>query len=329
MDGEYVIYGGSISLFTRKLEAAMRFYRAPHRMESKTEEAGERSQSHQVPVLRTPENWMIADTTPLISLLDSRFPRRALFPRGPLGVLAHVVEEVLDEWFARTMVHYRWHYEENTRAVVSEILGREVAIDEARSFPLAQWGPRACRATGTESVHQQEAVEREYFALLGALELQLESSRYALGGRPTAVDAILLGGLRAHTNRDPIPDLSSFPRVVAWDEQDADRWDGSGVLAAFPESTPFAAHVLEVGREQYAAFVLANAKALAAGEKAFVISTYGEEVSYLARPYPEQSRGMVQARIRDHLDAAERSEVGTWLEEQGLAACFMPASGSV
>ena len=41
MDGEYVIYGGSISLFTRKLEAAMRFYRAPHRMETKTEEAGD------------------------------------------------------------------------------------------------------------------------------------------------------------------------------------------------------------------------------------------------------------------------------------------------
>ena len=36
MDPEYVIYGAPISLFTRKLEAAFRFYGAPFRMEQKT-----------------------------------------------------------------------------------------------------------------------------------------------------------------------------------------------------------------------------------------------------------------------------------------------------
>ena len=35
MEREYVVYGAPISLFTRKLEAAMRFYDAPFRMESK------------------------------------------------------------------------------------------------------------------------------------------------------------------------------------------------------------------------------------------------------------------------------------------------------
>ena len=324
MADEYVIYGGSISLFTRKLEAAMRFYEAPYRIEPKTEEAGSRSQTHQVPVLRTPENWMIADTTPLIELLDGRFPRRRLFPPGPLGVLVHVVEEVLDEWFARTMVHFRWHYEQNTQTVVSEILGREVSLGEAREFPLAKWGPRACRATGTESLHQQEAVEREYFELLDALESQLGATRYALGDRPTAVDTILLGGLRAHTNNDPIPDLSGVPKVVAWDERDADRWDGGGTLLPFPKSTPLAEHVLKVAREQYLPFVLGNAQALTAGEKAFTIETYGEKVSYLARPYPEHSRRLIHARIRNQLDDADRVAVADWLEGHGLARCFMP-----
>ncbi len=324
MAGEYVIYGGSISLFTRKLEAAMRFYRAQHRIEPKTEEVGSRSQTHQVPVLKTPENWMIADTTPLIGLLDSRFPGRRLFPAGPLGVLVHVVEEVLDEWFARTMVHFRWHYEENIQAVVSELLGREVSLADARELPIAKWGPRACRATGTESPHQQKAVEREYFDLLDVLESQLGSTRYALGDRPTAVDTILLGGLRAHTNNDPVPDLSGVPKVVAWDERDADRWDGGGTLLPFPESTPLAEHVLKVGREQYRPFLLANAEALAAGEKAFTIETYGEKVSYLARPYPEHSRQLIHARIRDHLDDAERVAVADWLERHGLARSFLP-----
>lgn len=325
---DYVIYGAPISLFTRKLEAAMRFYGAPHTLAPKqprvADEIATRAGTHQVPVLHTPDDWMIADTTPLLDLLDARFPARRLFPVGPLGVLVHVVEEILDEWFGRTMVHYRWHYEENTRHVVSAVLGRDVSVEEAREFPLAQWGPRACRATGTESEHQQRAVEREYLAMLDALERQLGATRYALGDRPTAVDAILLGGLRAHTNSDPIPDLSAYGRVQAWDARDADAWMGDGGLAAFPASTPFAQHVLAIGREQYAKFVLGNARALAEGAKAFVVETWGEDTSYLARPYPERSRRMILARIRDRLDESERRLVVAWLETQGLAACFAP-----
>ena len=328
MDREYVVYGGGISLFTRKLEAALRFYGAPFRIEAKDESVREeletRARTHQVPVLRTPWNWIIADTTPIIALLDGLLSARRLVPAGPLGVLVHVVEEVLDEWVARVMVHFRWHYEENTRHIVGMFLGREVSADEAREFPLARWGPRACRATGTETKHQREGAEREYFALLSALETQLQSTRYALGDRPTAADCMLLGGLRAHTNHDPIPDLSAWPRVLAWDASEADPWDGSGALAPFADSTPFAAHVLALARDPYAPFALANAKALAAGDKSFVVETYGEETSYLARPYPEQSRQMVLDRIRHSLDDEERKAVAAWLEGQGLSACFMP-----
>ena len=328
MHDDYRVYGIARSLFTRKLEAALGFYAAEFQTLPKTPENSQeieaRVQTHQIPVLHTPENWMIADTTPILDLLDARFPARRLFPVGALGVLVHVVEEILDEWLARTMVHYRWHYPENTRAVVSEFLGREVSDDEAREFPAARWGPRACRATGTESQHQREQVEREYLAVLEALEAQLGSTRYALGDRPCAVDTILLGGLRAHTNADPYPDLSGYARVIAWDESNADRWDGDGELASFPDSTPFASHVLQLGRECYADFLLGNAQAIEDGQKAFVVKTYGEPVSYLCRPYPEQSRRLLQARIRDRLDAAERQRVGAWLEAHDLARCFMP-----
>jgi glutathione S-transferase len=325
---EYILYGPPISLFTRKLEAALRFYAAPFRVEPKDAENGpeleSRSGSHQVPVLRTTENWMLADTTPILGLLDARFPARRMFPLGPQGVLVHVVEEILDEWFARVMVHYRWHYPENTRHTIGVITGKELSLEDAQSHPLAKWGPRACRATGTQSEHQQRAAEKEYLGLLDALEAQLARSRYALGDRPTAADAILLGGLRAHTNADPIPDLSKVPRVTAWDESGADPWDGEGEVAAFPESTPFASHVLELGRDHYAPFLLGNARALEAGDKAFVIETPGEEVSYLTRSDPEQSRRMIRDRIANQLDAAERGATTAWLVDVGLAECFAP-----
>jgi glutathione S-transferase len=275
-------------------------------------------------VLHTPENWMIADTTPILDLLDGRVPARRLFPTGPLGVLVHILEEVLDEWLARVMVHFRWHYAENTRHIVGHALGREVTLEEASEFPLAKWGPRACRATGTELEFHQQAAEQEYFDLLSALETQLGETSFALGNRPTAVDTILLGGLRAHTNADPLPDLGAYPRCTAWDGGAADLWKGDGEIAPFPGSTPFASHVLELARNQYAPFLLGNAKALATSQKAFSVETHGQSASYLARVYPEQSRQMVKDRIRLRLDPDERSQVEDWLEATGLSAAFLP-----
>ena len=326
---EYVLYGGKLSYFSRKLEAALRFYGAPFRFEGKAPELREmiesRSGTHQVPVLLTPENWMIADTTPLLALLDSRYPLRRLVPTGPLGVLVHVVEEVLDEWLARVMVHYRWHYDESTRHALSAMTGREFGLEEARDSQIANWGRRACRATGTESEHQQKRAEEEYRDILSALEAQLERTPYALGDRPCAVDAVLLGGLRAHIDEDPTPRamLQAFPGVIDWCEYVADGWDGGGELAAFPDGTEFARHVLELAASAYKPFVLGTARALARGDKAFVATTYGEDVSYLARAYPEQSRQLVLERIQNQLTDAERADVTRWLEELGLADCFL------
>ncbi len=320
MPESYVIYGGELSLFTRKLEAAMIFYGAPFEMAAKASNDPElietRSGTHQVPVLLTPENWMIADTTPLMMMLDARFPDRQMFPEGELGLLVHVLEEFFDEWVARVMVHYRWHYPESARFAALKMSGG----NEAAAERVLSWGPRACRATGTDSEHQQREVEAEYVRILEAAESQLRDTAFLLGGRPTALDCIVLGGLRAHTNMDPDPKkvTAGFPTVVEWAERRADTWDGSGSLAAFPESTAFAQHVLSEMAGTYGPYVLGNADAQAAGAKAFHVETYGEDVSYLSRPYPERSRHMVIERIAG-LDSAD---VRTWLADHNLTKVF-------
>jgi hypothetical protein len=206
--------------------------------------------------------------------------------------------------------------------VISALTGAEISIDEARSHRLAGWGLRACRATGTEFEAQQVAAEREYMDILAALEMQLRSTAYALGDRPSAVDAIILGGLWGHTNRDPSPDLADFPRVLTWssaNDQPSPEW---GNLPDFPDTTRFGDHMLALARSCYAPYILANAKALKDGAKAFVCDTYGEEVSYLCRPYPERSRQMIRHRVRHQLSADERKQAQIWLEHYGLAECF-------
>ena len=325
MNSDYVVYGGELSYFTRKLEAALLFYGADYQRCAKDahnrEEIEYRSGTHQVPVLLTPENWMIGDTTPLLQLLDSRFPERRMFPTGPTGVLVHMLEEYFDEWIARTMVHYRWHYPRS-----AEFASLRMAAGDAEAAArVRDWGPRACRATGTASEHQQQAAEAEYERILDAMERQLSESLYMLGDRPTAVDCVLLGGLRAHTNMDPDPKetVARYPRVVQWCENDADAWSGAGQLAPFTQPTAFAAFVLEEMAATYQPYVLRNRDARQAGAKAFNVEIFGETVSYLSRPYPEHSRQMVINRITNELSEIETQQVTEWLHRVKLHTCFL------
>ncbi len=331
--GHYVLYGWRWSYFTRKLDAALRFYGASFTFARKTPENAEelrvRGGTHQIPVLHTPENWMLADTTPILGVLDARFPGRALFPEGAHGLLVHALEEYFDEWIARTSVHWRWAYEENHAPLSLDATGG----DEAAAAQLRDWGGRVCRATGVSSPAQQAAAEAEYLRLMDAAAAQLAETRYLLGDRPTALDCIVLGGLRAHFLHDPAPRRvlrPRYPRVLAWagdeepgheQEGEADAWDGSGELAPLPESTPFARRVLGEMATTYAAFARANAQARAEKQKAFVIPMYGEDVSYLARGYVERSRQMVGRRLAA-LDPTERSRADALLSAHGLAGVF-------
>ena len=328
MTQHYTLYGSEFSLFTMKLDAALRFYGADYRLKRKTPDIAQniesRSGTHQVPVLLTPENWMLGDTTPILQLLDGRFPGREMFPggsgegRAALGILTQIVEEYFDEWVARTMVHYRWHYEESAVFASRAMTGG----DASAAALIRAWGPRACRATGTDSKHQQEQAEAEYMRIMQAIESQLQSTPYLLGSRPSAVDCIVLGGLRAHTNKDPDPKraIAKYEAVIQWSEKTADQWDGQGEWTAFPESTPFVNFVLGEMRNTYAPFILGNAAAYDAKAKAFHTEIYGEDVSYLCRAYPETSRRMIRDKIDNESD--EKGQIRAWLREQELDACF-------
>ena len=64
-----------------------------------------RSGTHQIPVLITPENWCIADSTPMLTLLDARLPHPRYYPAGIVGALTAVLEEYFDEWSGKEERH--------------------------------------------------------------------------------------------------------------------------------------------------------------------------------------------------------------------------------
>jgi glutathione S-transferase len=265
---------------------------------------------------------MLADTTAIFSVLDGLYPSRRMLPSGVNGLLVHVIEEIFDEWISRVMVHYRWHFSESA-AFASMLIGNG---DEQIANTIRIWGPKACRATGTELPEHQLAAEKEYKALLAAMELQLTKTPYLVGGTPTAVDCAALGGLYAHILSDPDPAkvAAGYPRVVEWADSHADNEKG---LAQFDsksiELTGFAVHVLEIIGPEYKKFVIANREALQRKEKSFTVDTYGTDCSYLTRPYPEQSRQMVNHRIKHQLSAVEKKAALDLFEQFDLMECFL------
>ena len=329
--GAYKVFGMDHSYFSRKLQAAMGWYGLPFEFVAKTmalapdieREAGTR----QIPVLLTPDGEHLADTTPVMRMLDERVPDRRMFPDGALGVLVHVVEEWFDEWIARTALHYRWNYPESAK-VASAGMGEQAApgVDPAMQAMvgggIAKWGAKACRAVGVSEEHQQEAAEAEFNRILAAADAQLSQSKFLLGDRPCAVDAVVLGGLRAHFDMDPDPRkvVDEYPAVRQWLDAGT-AWDGTGDLAPFPESTPFARFVLDEFRGAYKTVLLANAEGVAAEQKAFIATLGDHDVSFRTRPYPIQSRQMVCDRIAA-LDDPTRTRVTAWLADHELDACF-------
>ena len=69
-------------------------------------------------------------------------------------------------------------------------------------------------------------------------------------------------------------------------------------------------------------------RAYAAGEKAAVVRAYGEEVSYLFRPYTVKSRQMLKEKLAVHLarscTAAERAEFRTIMGKYRLDQLYLP-----
>ena len=85
--GDYQLIGSEMSFFTRKLEAQLRCQQIPWRYLLKTEqrkaELEAKAGTHFIPLLMTPEKWLIHDTIAIGPMLNERFSERAVIPETP------------------------------------------------------------------------------------------------------------------------------------------------------------------------------------------------------------------------------------------------------
>ena len=139
--GEYQLVGSEMSFFTRKLEAQLRFQQVPWRYLFKTEERKAeleaRAGTHFIPLLVTPDKWLIHDTIAIGPMLSERYRERAAIPTTPLQrACCFILEDAFNHWLGRACVHSRWCYPDNV-SWVGPRFGANLMLDRSINIPFS------------------------------------------------------------------------------------------------------------------------------------------------------------------------------------------------
>ena len=207
----YRLYGAAISLYTGKVRAYLRYRNIPFVEESGSPEIFERVGFRMIPVVHTPDDELIQDTTVIIDYFEDQFAQAGLagpsvYPTGPAQRLIALLFEVYgDEWLVIPAMHYRWTYnldfilEEFGKTLVPDASAEEQrAVGEKISAPFR--GSLPILGINQDTV---AGIESDYERLLLHLNEHFENHRYLLGSRPSIGDYGLMGPLYAHNYRDP------------------------------------------------------------------------------------------------------------------------------
>src|SRR5690554_2081096 len=180
-----------------------------------------------IPVLMTPDDQVIQDSTEIIDHLEHHFPNRSVYPAGPCQRLVALLLEIYDdEWLVNLAMLYRWKIEENREFAIQEF-GRTrlpgASAKEQYAAGLEASGPfaGALPRLGITD-HSRAAIEQSYLSLLDELNIHFSDHDYLLGDKPCIGDYGLIGPLYAHLYRDPASGRlmrDHAPHVASWVER--------------------------------------------------------------------------------------------------------------
>jgi glutathione S-transferase len=222
--GDYGLVGIELSMFSRKLEAQLRFQKIPwywhFKTQERTPEVEARIGTHFIPALKTPDKWTIHDTIALGPFLNDRFHAIPVIPPSPLQrACCFILEDIFNHWLGRVCVHTRWCYPENVAWVgprfgANTLLNRSIdapftAQELADLAPIgdmmyAGFGKNVCEYNGV-GPEQEKSVKADFTAMLNSLEAHFAVNDFLLGPRPCIADFALAGACKAHFVTDPLP----------------------------------------------------------------------------------------------------------------------------
>jgi glutathione S-transferase len=184
-----------------------------------------------IPVLISPDDETLQDTSDILDALERRFPKPALYPATPVQRVAALLLEVYaDEFLVLPAMHYRWSFPESEAQARRDFA--EWNGDPAAANRFADRMNGSIRALGVLP-ESAPAIEAHLHELLDVLSAHFAAQPFVLGTRPSLADCALMGPLHAHLLLDAVPGRllrASAPRVCEWIER---MNGGEGAYGAF------------------------------------------------------------------------------------------------
>lgn len=206
----YQIYGGPGSPYSHKIRAVFRYRRIPHTWQvPRGGFAGggalggraantplQEARKNVVPVVRYPDGAYKADSTPIMVELEKLHAERSIVPPNPgIAFLAHLIEDMADEYLPIPMFYFRWT-DDAEWCARRQMVGWSGGIDDksldaiANAFLARQRGQLGARAA-----MPREQVLDNYGRFLAAMETQLKRAFFLFGTRPSFAEFGLYGQL--------------------------------------------------------------------------------------------------------------------------------------
>jgi len=289
--GNYTLIGQELSMFTRKLEAQLRYQNIPHCWQLRTNENSEairtRAGTRFIPALATPDGWVINDTISIGPLLNDRFCESPVIPSRPTQRSAcFILEDFHNHWLARHALHSRWCYPANVvitgqRFGANLLLGKSIdddltdaeqaTIKDFGEVMLTSFGAAACEVQGA-GPDKATAIQTDFGRLIALFSEHFKQHNFLLGDRACLADFALVGPFKGHFLIDPEPRGWLGKQVSIFDDYVDRVWSGASVNAEWLEDDQLPATllpILDYARRHYQAFAHQSIAAAGRGEKTF------------------------------------------------------------
>ena len=315
MTALYRIFGSEMSPYSVKVRSYFRYKQLPHRwIVRNATNAAEFSKYAKIPVIPlvvTPDDKGLQDSTPLMEQVEAANPSPAIQPADPaLAFVSALIEEFADEWANKWMFHYRWARDVDQIASAGRIaLSIAPAMDEAAWRDAA--GKIRERMTGRVwfvGSNEQNApfIEATLHAVLPQLDAHLAARPYLLGGRPSLADFGLWGQFYCMWT-DPTtgaliearaPNLLAWIHRMLWPRAEGD----------FENWTSLAPTLAPILRDNVGALFLpwsvANAAAIASEAEDFTVRLGVHDWTQKPQKYHAKSLAVLRAKYAGITDKA-------------------------
>jgi glutathione S-transferase len=328
MTSEYRVHGVEISPYSVKVRSYFRYKGIPHRWVPRNQDAEGEYQKYVklplVPLVVTPDDEGIQDSTPIIERVDALYPEPSIHPTDPVARFVSVLlEEFGDEWGNKWMFHYRWAREVDQLSCAGRIARSMMptADDAQLARGIAMVRERMVNRVSFVGSNSETApqIEDSFRDTLAILEPHFANRAYLFGQRPAFADFAMWGQLyNAWT--DPTPGAlinATAPNLLAWIHRML--WPkAEGDFAPWSSLAPTLMPLLErqVGR-LFMPWTVANALAIANGREEFSVELGGR--TWTQKPQKYHAKSLAALREKYHA-LAEKRAIDQVLDASGCLA---------